>query len=411
MGEVYRARDRRLKRDVALKVLPESFTTDRDRLARFQREAEVLAALNHPHIAHIHGVEDAGPVRALVLEFVDGISIENRIAQGPLALDEALRIARQIAEALEAAHECGIVHRDLKPANIKLRPDGTVKVLDFGLAKAVASDAEVPGLSDSPTVTAPDTRVGIILGTAPYMSPEHAKGRPIDRRTDIWAFGAVLYELLTGTAAFRRDSVAETFSQILTQAPNWELLPADTPPSIRTLLRRCLEKSPTRRLDSAAAVRLEIDEALTSSAPVTTSSGGSGHAGSRPPSQRRVDSVTSRMLLRTALEGARGDADDRAPVLSDFRLMGTLLGIVEPKYAPGFDRIFKNPRKCRGVVFRVLQGGVFADSAEEAMSLTRLAFWSAVLRPLTRCWGAIVPKLFPDSVSERRCALRGARTS
>lgn len=273
MGEVYRARDRRLKRDVALKVLPESFTTDPDRLARFQREAEVLAALNHPHIAHIHGVEDSGGVRALVLEFVDGFTLANRIAQGPLALDEALPIARQIAEALEAAHERGIVHRDLKPANIKLRPDGTVKVLDFGLAKAVGIDAEVPGLSDSPTVTAPGTRAGVILGTAPYMSPEQAKGRPVDRRTDIWAFGAVLYELLTGTAAFHGNSVAETLSQILTQAPNWELLPADTPPSIRTLLRRCLEKNQTRRLDSAAAVRLEIDEALISPPRVTTPTG------------------------------------------------------------------------------------------------------------------------------------------
>ena len=273
MGEVYRARDRRLKRDVALKVLPESFTTDPDRLARFQREAEVLAALNHPHIAHIHGVEDSGHARALVLEFVDGLTLADRIAQGPLALDEALPIARQIAEALEAAHECGIVHRDLKPANIKLRSDGAVKVLDFGLAKAVGSDAEVPGLSDSPTVTAPVTRAGIILGTAPYMSPEQAKGRPVDRRTDIWAFGVVLYELLTGTAAFPGDSVAETLSQVLTQAPNWELLPADTPSSIRTLLRRCLEKNPARRLDSALAVRLEIDDALTSPAPVTTADG------------------------------------------------------------------------------------------------------------------------------------------
>lgn len=281
MGEVYRARDRRLKRDVALKVLPESFTTDPDRLARFQREAEVLAALNHPHIAHIYGVEDSGPTRALVLEFVDGLTLAHRIAQGPLALDEALPIARQIAEALEAAHECGIVHRDLKPANIKLRPDGTVKVLDFGLAKAVGSDAEVPGLSDSPTVTALGTRAGIILGTAPYMSPEQAKGRSVDRRTDIWAFGVVLYELLTGRAAFPGTSIAETLSQVLTQAPNWELLPADTPPSIRTLLRRCLEKNPTRRLDSAAAVRLELEEALTSPAPVTTASGA-------PERRRRV---------------------------------------------------------------------------------------------------------------------------
>jgi serine/threonine-protein kinase len=262
MGEVYRARDTRLKRDVALKVLPESFTTDPERLARFQREAELLAALNHPHIAHIHGIEDAGGARALILEFVDGLTLADRIAQGPLALDEAVPIARQIAEALAAAHDCGIVHRDLKPANIKLRPDGTVKVLDFGLAKAVGGDAEMRGLSDSPTVTATGTRAGTILGTAPYMSPEQAKGRPVDKRTDIWAFGVVLYELLTGTAAFRGDSVAETLSQVLTQAPDWARLPAETPPSIRTLLRRCLEKNPANRLDSAVAVRLEIDDAL-----------------------------------------------------------------------------------------------------------------------------------------------------
>jgi eukaryotic-like serine/threonine-protein kinase len=273
MGEVYRARDKRLKRDVALKVLPESFTTDRDRLARFQREAEVLAALNHPHIAHIHGVEDFGGARALILEFVDGLTLAERIAQGPVALEEAVPIARQIAGALEAAHECGIVHRDLKPANVKLRPDGTVKVLDFGLAKAVGSDAERSGLSDSPTVTVEGTNAGTILGTAPYMSPEQAKGRPVDKRTDIWAFGAVLYELLTGTAAFQGNSVAETLSQVLTQAPNWELLPVGTPASIRTLLRRCLEKNPARRLDSAVAVRLEIDDALTSPALVTTASG------------------------------------------------------------------------------------------------------------------------------------------
>jgi serine/threonine protein kinase len=274
MGEVYRARDSRLKRDVALKLLPASFTTDPDRLARFQREAELLAALNHPHIAHIHGVEDSGPARALVLEFVDGVTLADRIAQGPIPLDEAWPIASQIAEALEAAHECGIVHRDLKPANIKVRPDGAVKVLDFGLAKAVGSDVEMRGLADSPTITAVGTRAGIILGTAPYMSPEQAKGRPVDRRTDIWAFGVVLYEVLTGTAAFQGNSVAETLSQILTQAPNWELLPADTPPSIHKLLRRCLEKNPARRLDSAAAVRLEIDEALTPPAPVTTAGGG-----------------------------------------------------------------------------------------------------------------------------------------
>ena len=203
MGEVYRARDTRLDRNVAIKILPQAFFADAERVARFQREAKVLASLNHPHIAAIYGLDEADGVRALVMELVEGEDLAQRLTRGPIPLDEALPIANQIAEALEAAHEQGIIHRDLKPANIKLRPDGTVKVLDFGLAKAVVSDAGRPGLLDSPTVTAVATRAGTILGTAPYMSPEQAKGRPVDRRTDIWAFGVVMYELLTGTRAFR----------------------------------------------------------------------------------------------------------------------------------------------------------------------------------------------------------------
>jgi eukaryotic-like serine/threonine-protein kinase len=269
MGEVYRARDTRLDRNVAIKILPQAFVADAERVARFQREAKVLASLNHPHIAAIYGVEEAEHVTALVIELIEGEDLAQRLTHGPIPLDEALPIATQIADALEAAHERGIIHRDLKPANIKLRPDGTVKVLDFGLAKAVVGDAKMPALFDSPTVTAVATRAGTILGTAPYMSPEQAKGRLVDKRTDIWAFGCLLYELLTGTAAFQGNSVAETLSQVLTQPPNWELLPAETPASIRTLLRRCLEKNPTRRLDSAVAVRLEIDDALTSAAGVT----------------------------------------------------------------------------------------------------------------------------------------------
>ena len=281
MGEVYGARDTRLDRNVAIKILPQAFVADAERVARFQREAKVLASLNHPNIAAIHGLEEAGGMTALVMELVEGEDLAQRLTRGPIPLDEALPIAHQIAEALEAAHERGIIHRDLKPANIKLRPDGTVKVLDFGLAKAVGSDAEMPDLADSPTVTAVATRAGIILGTASYMSPEQAKGRAVDRRTDIWAFGVVLYELLTGTRVFQGESVAEILSHVLTQAPNWALLPADTPAPIRTLLRRCLEKNPTRRLDSAAALRLEIDDALASSAGVTT-------AGVPPAPRRRV---------------------------------------------------------------------------------------------------------------------------
>ena len=237
-----------------------------ERVARFQREAKILASLNHPHIAAIYGLEEAEHVTALVMELVEGEDLSRRLARGPIPLDEALPIARQIAEALEAAHERGIVHRDLKPANVKLRPDGTVKVLDFGLAKAVAGNARMSDISDSPTVTAVATRAGTVLGTAPYMSPEQAKGRAVDRRADLWAFGVVLYELLTGTPAFQGESVAEVLSHVLTQAPDWALLPADTPAPIRILLRRCLERNPARRLDSAVALRLEIDDVLVSPA-------------------------------------------------------------------------------------------------------------------------------------------------
>ena len=247
MGEVYRARDPRLARDVAIKILPPVFSTDRDRLTRFEREARTLASLNHPQIGAIYGLEEADGVRGLILELVEGETLADRLRRGPLPLDEALTVARQIADALEAAHDRGIVHRDLKPANVKITPDGAVKVLDFGLAKAIVSDGEGPDLFASPTVTAVATRAGIILGTAPYMSPEQAKGRAVDRRTDLWAFGAVLYELLTGKRAFQGETVAETLSHVLTQAPNWTLLPVQTPASIRTLLGRCLEKNPTKR--------------------------------------------------------------------------------------------------------------------------------------------------------------------
>jgi eukaryotic-like serine/threonine-protein kinase len=299
MGEVYRARDTRLDRNVAIKILPHAFVADAERVARFQREAKVLASLNHSHIAAIYGLEEAEHVTALVMELVEGEDLAQRLTRGRIPLDEALPIAKQIAEALEAAHEQGIIHRDLKPANIKLRPDGTVKVLDFGLAKAVVGDAQMPDLLDSPTVTAVATGAGTILGTVPYMSPEQAKGRPVDRRTDLWAFGAVLYELLTGTRAFQGESIAETLSHVLTQAPNWGLLPADTPAPVRTLLRRCLEKNPARRLDSAVALRLEIDDALASPAGVVT-------VGGAEAPRRRITWEAIAALVATSLLAALG---------------------------------------------------------------------------------------------------------
>jgi eukaryotic-like serine/threonine-protein kinase len=273
MGEVYRARDTRLDRLVAIKILPEALVADAERVARFQREARVLASLNHPHIAAIYGLDEADGVRALVMELVEGEDLARRLTRGAIPLDEALPIAKQIAEALEAAHEQGIIHRDLKPANITVRPDGTVKVLDFGLAKVLVSDAASSDVLNSPTITELATRAGVVLGTAPYMSPEQARGRPVERRTDVWAFGAVLYELLTGKRAFPGESVTETLSHVLTLTPDWTLLPSETPAAIRTLLRRCLEKNPGKRLDSAVTLRIEIDEALASPAGVTPAAG------------------------------------------------------------------------------------------------------------------------------------------
>ena len=248
MGEVYRARDVKLHRDVAIKVLPEAVAADPERLARFEREAQVLAALNHPHIAAIHGVEQADGIRALVLELVPGETLAERIAAGPIPVDEALAIARQIADALEAAHARGIVHRDLKPANVKITPDGGVKVLDFGLAKALSVDGSAPDVTHSPTLTAQATQAGVVMGTAAYMSPEQARGKPIDKRSDVWSFGAVLYEMLTGRRCFEGETVSDVLASVLRQDPDWSRLPPETPGGVRVLLRRCLERDPRQRL-------------------------------------------------------------------------------------------------------------------------------------------------------------------
>ncbi len=265
MGEVYRATDLRLKRQVAIKLLPHTLAADPDRLARFHREAEVLASLNHPNIAAIYGLEDTAGLKALVMELVEGPTLAERIAQGALPVDEALPIARQIAAALEAAHEQGIVHRDLKPANIKVREDGTVKVLDFGLAKL--TDAGAPGwtaqddLSNSPTMTAAAmTGVGIILGTAAYMSPEQARGRVVDKRTDVWAFGAVLYEMLAGARAFDGEDVTEMMASVMKSTPNWAMLPADVPPHVVALIQRCLEKDRSARIGDIAVARFLLSD-------------------------------------------------------------------------------------------------------------------------------------------------------
>ena len=279
MGEVYRARDSKLGRNVAIKVLPEEFSRDQERLQRFEREARLLAQLNHTNIATLYGLEDSDSQRFLVMELVEGETLAERIARGPIPLDEAIPLFVQIAEGLEAAHEKGIVHRDLKPANIKIGPDGKIKILDFGLAKAFAPGADVSaGTSQSPTLTK-GTALGAILGTAPYMSPEQARGKSVDRRTDVWAFGCCLYEALSGKSVFFGETVSDTIAAILEKAPDWSALPVSTPWRVREVLRRCLKKNAHERLHAAADARLELNDAL--GEPST-------HAPTAPGSQTRA---------------------------------------------------------------------------------------------------------------------------
>ena len=274
MGEVYRARDTKLGREVALKVLPEVVAHDTDRLQRFQREAQVLATLNHPNIAAVYGLEESNGISAIVLELVEGETLADRIARGPLPVEDTLEIAHQIAEAIEAAHEKGIVHRDLKPANVKITPEGRVKVLDFGLAKMYGSGSPQADVTHSPTLTAAQTIGGVILGTAAYMSPEQARGKTVDRRADIWAFGCVLYEMLTGRQAFTNgETVSDTLAAILTREPEWGALPTNTPARMRALLERCVRKDARRRLQDIGEARIEIEDAQKDPAPAAASRG------------------------------------------------------------------------------------------------------------------------------------------
>jgi eukaryotic-like serine/threonine-protein kinase len=270
MGEVYQAKDRKLGRDVAIKVLPEEFARNADRIARFQREAKLLASLNHPNIAAIHGLEESGGTNFLVLELVEGETLADRIKAGPVPVEESLKLALQIAEALEAAHEKGVIHRDLKPANIKVTPEGKVKVLDFGLAKAYAGEKEEVNLSNSPTLSDAATKQGVILGTAAYMSPEQARGETVDKRADIWAFGVVLFEMLTGRGMFESRTVSDTLAAVLMREPEWMRLPVNPHPRIRLLLERCLEKDAKNRYHDIADVRVDIQKVLAdpSGAPV-----------------------------------------------------------------------------------------------------------------------------------------------
>ena len=286
MGEVYRARDTKLNRDVALKILPEAFVTDPDRLARFRREAQVLASLNHPNIGHIYGFEDSGATHALVLELIEGPTLADRIASGPMALADVLPIAQQIANALEAAHEQGIIHRDLKPANVKVRDDGTAKVLDFGLAKALAPEGSgaTADLLNSPTMTNRDTALGMIIGTAAYMSPEQARGRPADKRADIWAFGVLVFEMLTGRRLFEGETVSDTLASVLRQDIDWRALPASTPAPLVRLLHRCLDRDPKRRLRDIGEARIALE--LSSGDSGATEAGRETPVAPAPPPRR-----------------------------------------------------------------------------------------------------------------------------
>src|SRR5277367_1345450 len=297
MGEVYRARDARLGRDVALKVLPEAFALDDERMARFQREAKVLASLNHPNIATIHGLEDSGATHALVMELVEGPTLADRIKQGPIPIDESLRIAKQITEALEYAHERGIVHRDLKPANVKVTNDDAVKVLDFGLAKGIEGDAASIDIATSPTMSRMATLAGVLLGTAAYMSPEQAKGKAVDRRADIWAFGCVLYEMLTGHLAFSGETVTDTLAAVIMKDPDWSQLPTATPVRVRVPLQRCLQKDPKQRLRDIGDARISLDEVL-SGAPDATAPAASST--SRPSSRLWLSVVIASVLALAA---------------------------------------------------------------------------------------------------------------
>ncbi len=296
MGEVYRARDPKLNRDVALKVLPEAFAHDPERLARFHREAQLLAALNHPNIAAIYGAEDSGSLHALVMELVEGPTLAERLASGPLPLEEVLLLARQIAEALEAAHEKGIIHRDLKPANIKVTAGGAIKVLDFGLAKALDADPGASEQAHSPTLSLAATRVGVMLGTAGYMSPEQVRGVPSDRRADVWAFGVVLFEMLAGRQLFRGETVSDTLAAVLTREPDLSQLPAGTPPWLRRLLSRCVDRDRRRRLQAIGEARILLETPPEEPPPPATAIPGTQH----PTPARRLPWLVAGLSLAVA---------------------------------------------------------------------------------------------------------------
>jgi serine/threonine protein kinase len=374
MGEVYRARDTRLKREVAIKILPDEFSRDADRVSRFQREAEVLASLNHPNIAHIYGIEETGSVRGIVMELVDGETLQERLRRGPIPIDEALPMAKQIGGALEAAHEKGIIHRDLKPANIKLTTDGQIKVLDFGLAKAF-QEQQAESFSNSPTVMSA-SMPGVIIGTAAYMSPEQAKGKPADRASDVWAFGCVLYEMLTARAVFAGETISEIFAGVLKEEPDWALLPSSTPAPIRRLLRRCLEKDRKERLQHIGDARLEISEAGSAEIP------DSGQDGRSTASRFWIAALIATIFV------------------------GALIGwFAAPKTAPASPEVrfeFTTPATPDPVSLAVSPDGlqiVYAGTSQSRPQLWIRSLNSTVNRPLPGTEGGFYPFWSPDGRS------------
>ena len=381
MGEVYRAHDPRLGRDVALKVLPAAFSADRDRLARFAREARTLAALTHPHIAGIYGLEGPEGRPAIVLELVEGPTLAERLLSGPMPLADAIATGMQIAQALEAAHEKGIVHRDLKPANIKLTRDGSAKVLDFGLAKAFQVSA-APEAAQSPTVTADGTRAGTVLGTPAYMSPEQARGQTVDKRTDVWAFGCVLFEMLTGRLAFQGETSSDTIAAILSREPEWTALPASTPEAIRALLRRCLAKDRKNRLRDLGDAALELEAAVSSNAVVTDS-----RAGSR---RRRLAGVLGILLAVVAgvIAGRGWPSPEPGVATATLRITAQLPAGTGVTVGPGYASSLALSPDGRMIVI--------AGSAEAGQQLYQRTLDRLEAIPLQGTTGATSPFFSPD---------------
>jgi Tol biopolymer transport system component len=376
MGEVYRAKDTKLKREVALKVLPELFAQDPDRMARFQREAHLLASLNHPHIGAIYGFEESGSMRALVMELVEGPTLAERIRSGPIPPGEAFPLAQQIAEALEYAHDRGVIHRDLKPANIKISAQGQAKVLDFGLAKALEGDSVTTSVEDSPTLTQAATRAGVVLGTAAYMSPEQAKGKPVDRRADIWAFGVVLYEMLTGKQLYTGETGADILASVMKDQLSLDRLPSDTPPAVRNLIARCLERDVRRRLSHIGEARIILEDPLSTSPATATS----------PPPSRPVAWMALSGFLLAALAVLAFVHFRRAP--EETRVLKFTLGLPGNAILGSYSPPAVSPDGRRVAFVAAANGG-------QALWVRDLD--SLASRPLPGTDGAFAPFWSPDS--------------